>query len=222
MPIRLVAFDVGEVLVDETRLWGEWADWLGVSRLTFSAALGAVIAAGRHHLDTFELLRPGIDIAAARRARAMPDWWTRLEPPDLHPDALSCLRRLRERGYRVAIAGNQTREAVAALHRLGVEADIFGAAAEWGFEKPSPEFFARLIAEAGVPASEIAYIGDRVDNDVLPAKRSGMVAVFLRRGPWGAIHAARPDMAAADLRIEGLDELPAAFSRLPSEGGDAR
>jgi hypothetical protein len=58
MPIRFVAFDVGEVLVDETRLWGEWADWLGVSRLTFSAVLGAVIAEGRHHLDAFELLRP--------------------------------------------------------------------------------------------------------------------------------------------------------------------
>ena len=49
MAIELVAFDVGEVLVDETRQWGEWADRLGVSRLTFAAALGAVIAAGRHH-----------------------------------------------------------------------------------------------------------------------------------------------------------------------------
>ena len=54
MPIELVAFDVGEVLVDETRLWGEWADRLGVSRLTFFAALGAVIAEGRHHLAVFE------------------------------------------------------------------------------------------------------------------------------------------------------------------------
>jgi hypothetical protein len=39
MPIRFVVFDVGEVLVDETRLWDEWADRLGVSRLTFSAVL---------------------------------------------------------------------------------------------------------------------------------------------------------------------------------------
>jgi hypothetical protein len=30
MPVRLIAFDVGEVFVDETRMWGEWADWLGV------------------------------------------------------------------------------------------------------------------------------------------------------------------------------------------------
>ncbi len=45
MTIRLVVFDVGETLVDESRMWGEWADWLGVTRLAFFAALGAVIAA---------------------------------------------------------------------------------------------------------------------------------------------------------------------------------
>jgi hypothetical protein len=44
MAIRLVVFDVGGALVDESHLWGEWADWLGVTRLTFFAALGAVIA----------------------------------------------------------------------------------------------------------------------------------------------------------------------------------
>jgi len=39
MPVRLVAFDVGEVLVDETRMWAEWAGRLGVTRLTFAARL---------------------------------------------------------------------------------------------------------------------------------------------------------------------------------------
>src|SRR6266446_6422224 len=32
MAIRLVVFDVGETLIDESRMWGEWADWLGVPR----------------------------------------------------------------------------------------------------------------------------------------------------------------------------------------------
>jgi HAD superfamily hydrolase (TIGR01662 family) len=214
MPVGLVAFDVGEVLVDETRLWGEWADWLGVSRLTFAAALGAVIAAGRHHLEACQMLRPGFDIAAARRERAVPDWWSRLEAADLYPDALPCLRRLRQRGYRIAIAGNQSHVTEAALQRLGVEADLWGSSAAWGVEKPSASFFERLITEAGVAAGEIAYVGDRLDNDVLPARRAGLVAVFLRRGPWGVIHAVRPEAASADLRIEDLDQLPDVFNRL--------
>ncbi len=88
----------------------------------------------------------------------------------------------------------------------------------WGVEKPAPEFFTRLIALCGVPAAEIAYVGDRVDNDVLPAKAAGMVAIFLRRGLWGAIHASWPGAAQADLRIESLAELPEAFSRLPRGG----
>ncbi|MFF5204902.1 hypothetical protein [Streptosporangium sp. NPDC000396] len=40
--IRAVVFDVGECLVDETREYGTWADWLGVPRHTFSAVFGAV------------------------------------------------------------------------------------------------------------------------------------------------------------------------------------
>lgn len=215
MPVRLVAFDVGETLVDETRLWSELADWVGVSRFTFLAAFGAVIAEGRHHLDVFQLLRPGFDVTAARRERGLADWWSRLEPGDLYPDALPCLHRLRRRGYRIAIAGNQSRENEPALRRLGVEADLFGSSAAWAVEKPAAGFFERLIAEAGLPANEIAYVGDRLDNDVLPAMRAGLVAVFLRRGPWAVIHATRPEAAAVPLRIDSLDELPDPFGADP-------
>jgi len=41
-----------------------------VARLGFFAALGAVIAARRHHRDVYELVRPGIDIARERRRAA--------------------------------------------------------------------------------------------------------------------------------------------------------
>jgi hypothetical protein len=44
--IKSVVFDVGETLVDESREYGAWADWLGIPRHTFSAVFGAVIAMG--------------------------------------------------------------------------------------------------------------------------------------------------------------------------------
>ena len=56
---RWVVFDLGETLVDETENRGRWADYLAVSRLTFFAALGAVIVARRPHTDVLELFRPG-------------------------------------------------------------------------------------------------------------------------------------------------------------------
>ena len=44
-----------------------------------------------------------------------------------------------------------------------------------------------------MPAAEIAYVSDRVDNDVLLAKEAGIAAIFLRRGRWGVIQAAWPE-----------------------------
>jgi hypothetical protein len=60
--IRAVVFDVGECLVDESREYGTWADWLGVPRHTFSAVFGAVIAQGRDYRETFQVFRPGLTL----------------------------------------------------------------------------------------------------------------------------------------------------------------
>ncbi len=35
-----------------------------------------------------------------------------------------------------------------------------------------------------------------------------MVAVFVRRGPWGHIQGANPEVAQAHVYVESLDELP--------------
>jgi FMN phosphatase YigB (HAD superfamily) len=34
---------------------------------------------------------------------------------------------------------------------------------------------------------EIAYVGDRLDNDIAPAAQAGLFTVWMRRGPWGYI-----------------------------------
>ena len=73
---------------------------------------------------------------------------------------------------------------------------------------PSPAFFARVAEEAGTIPERIAYVGDRVDNDVLPALEAGMTAVHIRRGPWGYLHEA----PAEAIRIHSLDELPSVLA----------
>lgn len=225
--IQAVVFDVGETLVDETRHWGEWADWLAVPQLTFFAALGGVIARGEHHHRVFDLVRPGIDIDTEIRRRAAAGWIYHLEPGDFYPDALPCLARLRASGFRIGVAGNQPEASEAALAAVGIEADFIASSARWGVEKPSPAFFDRVVQAAGVPTNAIAYVGDRLDNDVLPAKHAGMCAVFIRRGPWGVLQADSAEATQADLRLESLAALPDAFTRraaaaLPSRGLDLR
>jgi HAD superfamily hydrolase (TIGR01549 family) len=214
MTVKVVFFDVGETLVDETRLWGAWADWLGVTRLTFFAALGVVIARGEHHRRVFDLVRPGIDIAREQAARAAAGRAYTFERGDFYPDAIPCLEDLKRRGYVVGLAGNNPADAEAALRAMNLPVDFVASSARWGVEKPAPEFFARVAELAGTAPSEIAYVGDRIDNDVAPAATAGMLGVFLRRGPWGYIQAGRPEAALARIRIDSLSALGNALDAL--------
>lgn len=210
--MRAVVFDVGETLVDETRAWSEWADWLGIPRLTFLAVCGAVIERGGDHREPFEIFRPGFDVdegVAKREAAGLAD---RVTADDLYPDAADCLRALHDAGYRIGVVGNQPARAQAALADLGLPIDVLATSSHWGVHKPDPRFFARIAAELDLPVSEIAYVGDRVDNDVRPAAAAGMRAIFIRRGPWAWIQAPRGDPPEASLTIESLAELPAALT----------
>jgi FMN phosphatase YigB (HAD superfamily) len=85
--------------------------------------------------------------------------------------------------------------------------DVIGSSATWGVEKPDGAFFERIVAVADSPPEEIAYVGDRVDNDVEPALAAGMVAVHVRRGPWGHLFGAPREA----VRVRNLAELPAAL-----------
>ena len=194
--MKAVFFDVGETLVDETRYWAEHADRLGVTPHVVWAALGATIACGEHHRRVFELLggEPGDEVVYS--------------PEDFYPDALPCLERLHGAGYFVGIAGNQSTQLEEWARGQELPVDVVASSASWGVEKPAPEFFARLVAEAGVEAPEVAYVGDRVDNDVAPARAAGLLAVHLRRGPWAYL---QDGAAAAHVRIQSLDELPEAL-----------
>ena len=209
MKIKAVFFDVGETLVDESRAWGEWADYLGVTRFAFFAALGAVIERGHHHREVFQVVRPGVDFSALQRERELRGNPYSITLDDFYPDATACLRLLRESGVLIGIAGNQPVETERALHALGVPADIVAASASWGVEKPDPAFFERVIACCGgLHPSQIAYVGDRLDNDVAPAIEAGMHAVFVRRGPWALIQSTAGRFAIPPYTIDDLSMLP--------------
>jgi FMN phosphatase YigB (HAD superfamily) len=208
MPIRAVCFDVGETLIDETRHWLEWAAFLGVPAMTLFTAIGVTMERGQSLRRVFEIFRPDMDPATARTFRAAQGWVYDFTAADLYPDAVPCLTALRERGYKVLIAGNQPLESEAALTRLDLPADLIASSAGWGVSKPDPRFFAKVIEAAGEAPDAIAYVGDRLDNDVLPSLAAGMKAVFVRRGPWGWMHAEKPEIERAHLRLETLLDLP--------------
>lgn len=209
--VKAVVFDVGETLVDETREYGTWADWLGVPRHTFVSVFGSVIASGKDYRDTFQVFQPGFDLTKERAARAaagQPEWFGE---EDLYPDVRPTLSTLRAAGVWVGIVGNQTARAGGLLRALNLPTDFIATSDDWGVEKPDVMFFKKLVeASPTDDPSEIVYVGDRIDNDLRPAKAAGLRTVFIQRGPWGWIFRDLPELdEVADWRIKRLDEIVA-------------
>lgn len=203
MSARWVCLDVGETLIDETRVWSIWADVLGIPRLTFMAAFGAVVARGGEHSGVFPLV--GIDDWRAHMP-AVKAAYGGFQGSDLYPDAIPALDAFRAAGYRVAIIANQPAERTAELQALGVHAEVMAMSDAMGVAKPDPAFFTRALELMGDPApGDVAYVGDRPDNDVRPAAAAGMRPVWIRRGPWGVIEPSAPPQAA--LTVASLTEL---------------
>jgi HAD superfamily hydrolase (TIGR01549 family) len=203
---RWVCLDVGETLIDETRIWSLWADVLAIPRLTFMAVLGAVIARGGEHRDVFG----DFGFTEAEWRSRIPEVEARyggFGDEDLYPDARRAIMALGDAGYRLAVLANQPAARSAELRALGITPEVMAMSDEMGVAKPDPAFFRRALELMGEPPPErVAYVGDRVDNDVLPAMAAGMRAVWLRRGPWGSIQQL-PEGASPALVVDSLDGL---------------
>jgi FMN phosphatase YigB (HAD superfamily) len=118
------------------------------------------------------------------------------------------LAQLRAAGLRLGVVGNHPAAATETmLPEVSGAVDLVGSSERWGVEKPSPAFFERVVAEVGLEPAAIAYVGDRLDNDVLPAMALGMVGVFLVRGPWGLVQQSWPEAAQADFTVHHLNGL---------------
>jgi HAD superfamily hydrolase (TIGR01662 family) len=203
MAVAAVFFDVGETLVDEERWWRVLCEQAGLQPHVVWAALGLTIERGEEHDALWGHL--GID---------RPDGWWHVfsyELDDLYPDAVPCLEAMRALGLRVGIVGNQTEELERWARESALPADVISSSASLGARKPDPRFFEEVVrlAEATEP-SEVVYVGDRVDNDVLPALAAGLAAVHVRRGPWGRLQ--EPPVGVPV--IDSLADLPAALASL--------
>ena len=201
MALKAVFFDVGETLVDEERWWRVLAERVGLQPHVIWAALGVTIDRGEEHNALWGHL--GIERPT--------DWWNELQYDldDLYPDAIGSLEGVRALGLRVGIIGNQT----AALERWAREAalpaDVISSSDSLGVRKPDPRFFQHVVELDGCAPGEVAYVGDRVDNDVLPAAAGGLVAIHVRRGPWGRLQPTPPE---ATLGVDDLASLPQALA----------
>ena len=125
----------------------------------------------------------------------------------LYPEAQSVLKALSER-YRLGIIANQPVGTKDRLCEYGVGQyiSLVLSSAEEGLEKPDREIFLRALSLAGCEAADAVMIGDRPDNDIMPAKSLGMKTVRITQGLGGLMPVTSDEMR-ADVTVSSLDEL---------------
>lgn len=76
-----------------------------------------------------------------------------------------------------------------------------------GVRKPEPAIFALGIGQLGLPAAQIAVIGDSYDKDIVPASTLGCQTIWLKNIGWSAYKGTET----ADLVLSDFAELKEAF-----------
>lgn len=87
--------------------------------------------------------------------------------------------------YRLCCVANQPPEAETVLRDLGFAHHLEHILLDTVVQasKPDPRIFRMALERMGVGPERVVFVGDRPDNDIVPARRLGMKTVWLRKAP---------------------------------------
>lgn len=202
--IKWIFFDVGSTLVDETAAYDRRArDVIAGTNITFQQFNDMRIALARQGLD-------GNSAAIKHFGLTKMPWHSEDEIP--YADAQSTLTSLSQKGYKLGIIANQKLGTAERLESWGLRQyfDLIVASAEIGYAKPDLRIFQKALALAGCTAQECVMVGDRLDNDMRPAKAIGMTTVWVKNG-LAKYQNEKLGMGIVDYSIEKLSDLLSIF-----------
>ncbi len=207
--VKFLFFDIGCTLVDESAVWaarcaeqaaGAEARALG---LTAGDIYRAIEEASAAHLPQYRTVveRYGFREAAPYRA----------ELEVLYSQTKTVLAALAGR-YRLGVLANQGDGLRQRLCAYGIAQyfDVVVSSWDYPFVKPDVRLFAAAVELAGVRPFEAVMIGDRLDNDIAPAKRLGMHTVWVKQG-FGALQLPRCAEEVPDFAVATIGDVPALF-----------
>lgn len=202
--VKWLFFDMGSTLIDETKVYDDIFQKIAVAagvsvEFVKTRAIGFYRQNKRGHKEVMRLL--GVDY---------PEWSPEYE--ELYPDTMKCLQILREK-YHLGIIANQIPGAEKRLERMGIRQffDLIVSSAEEGVAKPDPAIFRIALTRAACPPEQTVMIGDRIDNDIIPAKQMGMKTVWIKQGV-GQYWNTQGDSETPDYEVNSLSEILSIFS----------
>lgn len=129
------------------------------------------------------------------------------EDERLFPDTIGCLEKLHS-DYKIGIIANQSLGSRERLKNFGIlkYIDVVVASAEEGVAKPDKRIFEIALERAGCKPEEAVMVGDRLDNDIVPANEIGMFTIWIKQGNWKDA-CPKGEMEQPDMTVESLSEL---------------
>lgn len=209
--IKWIFFDMGHTLLDE--------DDVHISRL--ESLTEELYEMGKECPPVEEMLAEMIDfgtqgarspfgeVAKKYGSKQKYSYNPALEIP--FPETEEALRRL-SAVYKLGIIANQRGGSAHRLQQHGLMKyiDFVYSSEEMGRSKPAPDLFLSALEALGCSPEEACMVGDRIDNDIRPAKKLGMMTVRLRQGFFrNRAPECRYDIADAD--VESIGDLPSVF-----------
>lgn len=174
--IKWIFFDIGSTLVDETEAYDHRViDMIKETNITFSDFDSKRIELAKEGFD-------GNSEAIKFFNLKKTPWHSEDEKP--FDDALEILELLKIRGYNLGVIANQVMGTSQRLEAWGMLKyfDVVASSAELGVAKPNKLIFEKAFELAGCQPENAVMVGDRLDNDIIPAKSLGMKTVWIRKG----------------------------------------
>lgn len=175
--IRWMFFDMGSTLIDETlAMEHRIREVIDGTEVTYDQFMEKKLFFAKQN-------RPA-DLETIKYFGLTKTPWHK-EDERLFPDTVECLERIHAH-YKIGIIANQSLGSRERLEKYGIlkYIDVIAASAEEGVEKPDKRIFEIALERAGCKPEESAMVGDRLDNDIVPANGVGMYTIWIRQGDW--------------------------------------
>jgi HAD superfamily hydrolase (TIGR01549 family) len=215
---RWLFFDLGNTLISEERAWERRIQRLvsSLERYGRRRAIEEVRAALREASEEFapRLITRAIeklidDLECRKLILAEARYDKELESP--YEGAEETLRKLSSR-YRIGVIANQPAGTEERLVKWGLMPfiSICLSSTEVGLEKPDPAIFQLALSQSGCEPEQAVMIGDRLDNDIRPARLLGWKTIRIAQG-FARFQSPRDGMDEADITLANLKGLVPVF-----------
>ena len=200
---KWIFFDIGSTLVDESAVYENRIEEITQSNnIDKNEFVAKVIQ--RAQTDP----RPIMSVAKDYGVK-VPAWRHDLEV--LYPDTKELLQRLSQK-YKIGIIANQDFGTEQRLTDFNVHQyiNLVIASDEEGVAKPDLRIFQIALARADCKPEEAIMVGDRLDNDIIPANKIGMTTVWIKQG-FGSYAEPKTVEEQPNYIVNNLAEIPELF-----------